>query len=146
MKGKIWNYFSFIKWTENEKQELWNVGRQDLGLWDRLSSFMQQDSVKGWKSPWESCGKPSGPPKTLGKEQSHCSFCARGLREDCNSSRGQLLNSPFSLCVGPGRPSPKNMMFFTWAHSHSNVTNNPSTKVKEDLGTPTYSFRLVCTA
>jgi hypothetical protein len=29
----------------------------------------------------DGCGKPSGPPKSLGKEQSHCGFCATALRE-----------------------------------------------------------------
>jgi hypothetical protein len=44
--------------------------------------------------------------------------------------------------MGLGKPCPKNMMFCTWASSHNNKTANPSTEVKGNLGTATYSFLL----
>jgi hypothetical protein len=92
------------------------------------------------------CGKPSGPPKPLGKEQSHCSFRATALREIATIQEDSCWTPLFSLCMGPGRLSTKSMMFHTWARSHSNVTANPSTEVKGNLGMTMYSFLFFCTA
>jgi hypothetical protein len=39
-----------------------------------LNDFFIKNTKRG------RCGKPSGPPNPLGKEQSHCSFCATALR------------------------------------------------------------------
>jgi hypothetical protein len=64
----------------------------------------------------------------------------------CNSPKRNCNSPLFSLCVGLGIPSPENMMFHTWACSHRNMTANPSTEVKRNLGTARYFFLLFCTA
>jgi hypothetical protein len=48
---------------------LQEIGIRYLAWWMRISHT------------WSLCGKPSRPPKPLGKEQSHCSFCSTALRE-----------------------------------------------------------------
>jgi hypothetical protein len=85
-------------------------------------------------------------PQSLLEEWSHCSFCATALREIATVQEDSCWIPLFSLCMRPGRPSSKNMMFRTWARSHSNVTANPSSEVKGNLGTARYSFLLFCTA
>jgi hypothetical protein len=50
------------------------------------------------------CGKPSGPPEPLGKEQGHCSLCATALRE-IRRHRELSVNFLFSLSVEQGTPS-----------------------------------------
>jgi hypothetical protein len=103
-------------------------------------------SAKNKKGPaiWSSnttprdtpCGKHSGPPKPLGKEWSHCSFCAIALREIAAVQKDSCWKTLFSFCVGLGKPGPKNIMFHIWAFSHSHVTANPSTEIKENKGLP----------
>jgi hypothetical protein len=84
--------------------------------------------------------------QSLLKRSSHCSFCATALREITTVQKDTCWTTLFSLCMGPGRPSPKSSMFGTWARNHSNMTANPSTEVQGNLETGTYSFLLVCTA
>jgi hypothetical protein len=70
--------------------------------------------------------------------------CATALREVATVQEDSCWSPLFSLCVGPGRP--ENRILCTWAHSHSNVTANPSPEFKGNLRTTTYSFLLHCTA
>jgi hypothetical protein len=51
------------------------------------------------------CGKPSGSPKPLGKEWSHCGFCATTLTEIATVQKDSCWTTLFSLCVGLGKPS-----------------------------------------
>jgi hypothetical protein len=82
------------------------------------------------------CGKPSGSPKPLGKEQSYCSFCSTALREIATVQEDSCWTLLFFLCMELGRPSSKDMMFRTWARSRSHVTANLSKRSRETWGLP----------
>jgi hypothetical protein len=57
-------------------------------------------------------------PKPLGKEQSHCSFCATSLREIEKVQEDSCWAPPIHSLRGTRKTRSQNMMFCTWARGH----------------------------
>jgi hypothetical protein len=84
---KMSQFSKFLDW----KLKIW-----DLGCLKIIAMLFTICCVLG--------GKPSGPPKPLGKEQSHCSFCATVLRETATVQKDSCWTPLFSLCMESGKP------------------------------------------